>query len=366
MNADELERRTFVDAGGQCTYCPRLCRHACPVTTASGREALTPKAKMQTALELRENRMPLDEEAIATLWGCSACGACEDECLHHSPVGDALYAARAIARDRGQSPRALSGIIAEVEARESSEQLRAIDPAAHREVAERGLVTAEVGLLLERTATSGGGLGRSAFSIARRLHRDVKLAAMWDAAEPQTIVSGRPLREAGERAAYELHLQRVAHALRACGEWWVLEPSSLDDFEAAAKHLSPAPRVRALVEVIAERGVEPARRFRSLALQLGCPVRRRPRLEEALRVLAHRLSDDVRTQSIDMPFSGCCGGRGLIGRVLPEVAADMAVGHGTELAELKAEVTITFSEACHAQLPGIRHGVPLFADADRG
>ena len=29
-----------------CTFCPKMCRHACPVSTASGRETYIPQVKM--------------------------------------------------------------------------------------------------------------------------------------------------------------------------------------------------------------------------------------------------------------------------------------------------------------------------------
>ena len=29
-----------------CSYCPKLCRHLCPVSGTTGRETLTPQAKM--------------------------------------------------------------------------------------------------------------------------------------------------------------------------------------------------------------------------------------------------------------------------------------------------------------------------------
>jgi len=350
--------RRFVAAQKQCTYCPRLCRHACPVETASGREALTPKFKMQTALELRENRRALGPDAIETLWGCSACGACEDECLHDNPVGAALYEARALAVSRGKQPAALSGVRAAFEQRVFLRE--DLDKAAFAEV-RRGPLRADICVLLEDSSDE---LARAAFLASRRVRPDAKVASMWDADAPIVIRAGRELREAGEQSAYDLHSARVSKALAGCKEWWVLELASLDDFEKAAALIEPRPVVRSLVEVMAGAGLGPSRRFRSVAVHLGCSVRRRPAVEEAIGVLAHRLSDDVRMPALDMPFAGCCGGRGLIGTVLPDVAGEMAAGRSSELRDLKAEVTVTFSAPCHGMMPGAIHGVPFFAPSD--
>ena len=39
-----------------CTYCPKLCRHTCPVSNATARETLTPQTKMATMRLLRIGR----------------------------------------------------------------------------------------------------------------------------------------------------------------------------------------------------------------------------------------------------------------------------------------------------------------------
>ena len=39
-----------------CTYCPKMCRHACPVGNASGHESYTPQSKMNRLNELRKAR----------------------------------------------------------------------------------------------------------------------------------------------------------------------------------------------------------------------------------------------------------------------------------------------------------------------
>ncbi len=47
-----------VDALELCTYCPKLCRHACPVANATGRETFTPQSKMQLLNMLRREAIP--------------------------------------------------------------------------------------------------------------------------------------------------------------------------------------------------------------------------------------------------------------------------------------------------------------------
>ena len=84
-----------------CTFCPRLCSHACPVSLASAREALTPQAKMASLALLQK----APDEATAAelappLYGCTGCGACTTACLHHVEPGSVLMRGRALAGAR--------------------------------------------------------------------------------------------------------------------------------------------------------------------------------------------------------------------------------------------------------------------------
>ena len=53
-----------------CTYCPKLCRHACPVAAADTREALVTQQKMQALGELDAER-----QAAPSSWFGSGQGA---------------------------------------------------------------------------------------------------------------------------------------------------------------------------------------------------------------------------------------------------------------------------------------------------
>ncbi|MCC6994842.1 MAG: (Fe-S)-binding protein [Deltaproteobacteria bacterium] len=77
-----------------CTYCPKLCRHACPVAAADTREALVTQQKMQALGELRVGRRPWTEDAAAPVYGCTGCGLCTRYCSHEIPVGETLLTAR--------------------------------------------------------------------------------------------------------------------------------------------------------------------------------------------------------------------------------------------------------------------------------
>jgi Fe-S oxidoreductase len=81
-----------------CAFCPKLCRSACPVSEAEKRETVTPWAKMSLVHLGRTGQVPLNQVgAEKALEACTGCGACVEQCAHGNPVGETLFAARAVA-----------------------------------------------------------------------------------------------------------------------------------------------------------------------------------------------------------------------------------------------------------------------------
>jgi len=77
-----------------CVYCPRLCRHTCPVTHVLVSEAATPTAMLTAALLL--DRKALDGDiAVQALTLCTECGACASHCKVNQPVVPMLRQAQA-------------------------------------------------------------------------------------------------------------------------------------------------------------------------------------------------------------------------------------------------------------------------------
>lgn len=77
-----------------CVFCPRLCRHVCPVAVGSGREAATPTAMMSGVWAWRAGHgSAASAAALASL--CVSCGACTAFCKLHRPVPELLAEARA-------------------------------------------------------------------------------------------------------------------------------------------------------------------------------------------------------------------------------------------------------------------------------
>jgi ferredoxin len=76
-----------------CVFCPRLCRHVCPVAVASGREAATPTAMATAVWSWRSGRLEPEQAARAASL-CTDCGACASACHVHQPLPQLLAQAR--------------------------------------------------------------------------------------------------------------------------------------------------------------------------------------------------------------------------------------------------------------------------------
>lgn len=103
----------FIDATEACAFCPNLCLHACPVTTATGRTTEAPWALMTLTRWVATGDSAASEDVRRALGACTGCGACTEACLHHVPVAATLQRARAVLHrrlgpDAGSRPLALA------------------------------------------------------------------------------------------------------------------------------------------------------------------------------------------------------------------------------------------------------------------
>lgn len=87
-----------------CTYCPKMCRLACPLAETTGRESVTPWALMGLANHVRKGHVALTAEIARSFYDCTNCLRCQSYCLHGNDVPAALGAARRMAVSAGAAP----------------------------------------------------------------------------------------------------------------------------------------------------------------------------------------------------------------------------------------------------------------------
>jgi Fe-S oxidoreductase len=89
-----------------CTYCPKLCRFACPVAQVECTETVTPTSKMTVLKLVRDGVLPFDEEVGELVYACSGCLVSRTYCEHEIEVYPPFEAARMEAVNSGAAPKA--------------------------------------------------------------------------------------------------------------------------------------------------------------------------------------------------------------------------------------------------------------------
>jgi len=90
-----------------CMYCPKLCRFACPVAVAEGRDTVTPWGLMTRVNLVRRGQAAFDRVTAATWEHCTGCTRCQRNCKHNNDVRSSIYAARAESARAGLASPAL-------------------------------------------------------------------------------------------------------------------------------------------------------------------------------------------------------------------------------------------------------------------
>lgn len=190
-----------------CTYCPKLCRHACPVAEAERTEVATPTFKQQVALLASTGERPLDAGRAEALYKCTDCRATVPACRHRIDVGGSLREARVEAVRQGVAPPA-AGRVAERFAATGSPY--ALDLRARVAAAVPGGLSTVGALGVLPSCTTAAHRPEALDRVVGALRRAGVDA---HAALPDPPCCGDPLDALGHEDAFRLHAARVAASL---------------------------------------------------------------------------------------------------------------------------------------------------------
>lgn len=110
-----------------CAFCPKLCRHSCPVSTVEGRETTTPWGKMTPLHHIAREELPAQLEYAEGSYACTGCLRCTEYCDHGNQPYEALTAGRALLFERGEAHPAAQALIEGFEARKAKIAERAVE-----------------------------------------------------------------------------------------------------------------------------------------------------------------------------------------------------------------------------------------------
>ena len=322
-----------------CTFCPKMCRHACPVSTASGRETYIPQVKMDRANQLRLNHAGWTTEETDPLWACTGCRHCTMYCDHGNEPGLVLLSARAAAVQHGVSHPALDRYSERFRAREQrlSAQVTSMFPEA---MATEG----ELGLWPGCDAIDKGAEDIAAtLALFERVGEDIKIV------EAPQACAGYPLLAAGHRDLFRWHAGRVAASLRGFKKVAINCSACL----YAMKSQYPAEGVNLKTEVVSLAEV-----LAPAAQNLACSITRKAVyyhdpcyharyngvIEQPRRALSQLV--ELREFGWNKTDTECCGGGGLLPKTMPIVADQMAKRRLAEVQQTGGGLVVTSCATC--------------------
>jgi dimethylglycine catabolism B len=88
-----------------CSYCPKLCRFACPVAVATGRESVTPWGIDRAIVAATDGTVTA--ATAASVYACTGCRGCGSACLPGLDLPTHVRAARAAVVEAGHAPAAI-------------------------------------------------------------------------------------------------------------------------------------------------------------------------------------------------------------------------------------------------------------------
>ena len=206
-----------------CTYCPKLCRFSCPVSTAQGSETTTPWAKMTSLHHAAEGRLTASESVASAWYACSGCMRCKSHCDHDNEVADALGAGRAEAVRLGTAPKAATDVIEQFDTRQERAAAagRAIFGDAEGQMASTVFAPGCTACVLRPDDAKSG------FEITQALSSST-------CATQSGLCCGLPLLEAGDPDGFVEKATRYIAAFETADEVIVQDPGCLHAIVARA------------------------------------------------------------------------------------------------------------------------------------
>jgi Fe-S oxidoreductase len=340
FHADDVARQL-----DYCTFCPKMCRHACPVSTASGKETYIPQAKMDRLNWLRRGRLAWSADNADPLWACTGCRHCTVYCDHGNEPGLVLTAGRAAAVARGAGHPALVDYGDRFRARDERLARRAREMFTGTRFADDGPIGFWPGC---DAIDKGAADVAAALAMFERIGVDLPLVSA-----PQAC-AGYPLLAAGYPDLFRWHANKVATALRRFRT--VVINCSACRYTMRAQYpgegVSLSTEVVSLAELLAQaRAQLPARATsgggtrRSVYYHDPCYHARYSGVIEPPRKVLEAIAD-VRELSWSRGDTECCGGAGMLPKTMPGTADAMARRRLAEVSNRGGGMVVTSCATC--------------------
>ncbi|MCW5829585.1 MAG: (Fe-S)-binding protein [Deltaproteobacteria bacterium] len=342
-----------------CTYCPKMCRFACPVAETDARETYTPTAKMTMAYLLKQGSVETSPDLAVSFFKCTACAHCKVYCDHEIKVGPVLEAARADLFVAGQTLPAAVKLAAKVRETGTPHDVP-LEPVA------AGIIPEKYRGPQARTAIwLGGDL------IASGGERIRKLVGILDAvgAENVSVIAagrldtGAALYHCGDREGLRAHASEVLASLQGYDTVVTVAPEDAVMFQHGYPrvNIKVTPKVVWWVDWICEKlaGRELRAFPEPLVIHDPCEAARKLGASGRIRELLKMCGAVVREPAWSGEDTSCCGAGSAYARIFPADAKKMARRRMEELYETGTRKTVTASPLCGQHLKSSSPGVEV-------
>lgn len=336
-----------------CTFCPKLCRFACPVTNAEFRETVTPTVKMTFLKLVRDGAVPLTSDEADIFYRCLGCGLCKAYCKHRIDVGEIMIDARQQCIAGGFSPEPVKEYVADLKIR-MDKPMAGIKDALDSLQQERRINRASkiMYFIGEETILRDPGAAKAAIEILEYGGVDFAVPGEND------MFTGAMSHIAGDHetfaaAAKKLSAHLNSYELILCGD-----PDTIYLFKE--KYPAVGAAIKGQVKHIVEYVVELMEASRlafaeptneKVMYHDPCKLARYLGVIEQPRKLLEKIfaPENIREFSWNRDKTYCCGGGALLDISAPETAAAIARKRMVELREYKPDVLVTACPVCAGQ-----------------
>ena len=322
-----------------CTYCPKMCRHACPVSSTSGRETHIPQAKMDQLNQLRLGRSEWTEETAEPLWACTGCRHCTMYCDHGNEPGLVLMAGRAEAVRRGAAPAVLARYAERFAARDER-----LADSARQSFPGQLATEGEIGFWPGCDA-----LDKNSADIAAALAVFAAVGIELPIIDSPQACAGYPLLAAGYPELFRWHARKVAASMRGFRTVVINCSACLHAVRTQfpAEGVRPGAEIVSVGEALAKqvRALPKPPRRRTVYFHDPCHHARHCGVTAEPRAVLSAIAE-VREFAWHGKDTECCGGGGLLPKTSPLVADQMAKRRLSEVQARGGGLVVTSCATC--------------------
>jgi len=318
-----------------------MCRHACPVAVTSGRETLTPQAKMDGLNQMRLGNAPWTAARAEPIWACTGCRHCTTYCELGNEPGLVLLSGRAEATSRGAGHPNLQSYPDRFRNRDE----RLVKELHDAVPADRFEEDALVGFWPGCDAIDKGMRDILAtLDIFDRI--GAEHVRMVDAGQ---ACIGYPLLAAGYTDMFRWHAAKVAAALKRFKTVIVNCSACVYTLRAMypAEGINLSTEILALSEFLARsapRWPKPLKK-KTVYYHDPCYLARYTGAIDAPRLVLSQLAE-VREFAWSRTDTECCGGAGMLPKTMPDVADAMARRRLRDISLQGGGIVVTSCATC--------------------